>query len=79
MSTVIRWDPFGEMSSLRRAMDRVSTTSDAAGAMATLELTFPIDLSETEDEVVVKASLPGIKPEDVEISVSEGMLTVKGE
>jgi HSP20 family protein len=43
------------------------------------ELTFPVDLSETESEVVVKAVLPGIKPEDVDISVSEGVLTVKGE
>jgi HSP20 family protein len=43
------------------------------------DLTFPIDLSEAEDKVTVKAVLPGVKPEDVEISVSENVLTIKGE
>jgi HSP20 family protein len=43
------------------------------------DLTFPIDLSEGEDKVTVKAILPGVKPEDVDISVSENVLTIKGE
>jgi HSP20 family protein len=79
MTSVIRWDPFGEMHSLRRAMDRVFDDFGHGWRGGEAELTFPIDLSETENEVVVKAVLPGIKPEDVEISVSEGVLTVKGE
>jgi HSP20 family protein len=43
------------------------------------DLTFPIDLSEAEDKVLVKAVLPGVKPEEVDISVSENVLTIKGE
>jgi HSP20 family protein len=78
MTSMIRWDPFGEMSSLRRAMDRVFDDF-GRGWRGEAELTFPVDLSETENEVVVKAALPGITPEDVDISVSEGVLTVKGE
>jgi HSP20 family protein len=76
---MIRWEPFGEMSSLRRAMDRVFDDFGRGWRGGEAELTFPIDLSETENEVVVKAVLPGIKPEDVDISVSDGVLTVKGE
>lgn len=38
-----------------------------------------MDIFETDERVVVKAALPGIKPDDVEISVSEGVLLVKGE
>lgn len=79
MTSIIRWDPFGEMHSLRRAMDRVFDDFGRGWRSGDAELTFPIDLSETETEVVVKAVLPGIKPEDVDISVSEGVLTVKGE
>jgi HSP20 family protein len=40
---------------------------------------FPIDLYETNDEVVVKASLPGVKPDDIDISVTGQLLTLKGE
>jgi HSP20 family protein len=76
---MIRWDPFSEFSTLRRAMDRVFDDFGRGVRGSEAELTFPIDLSETESEVVVKAVLPGIKPEEVDISVSEGVLTVKGE
>jgi HSP20 family protein len=42
------------------------------------ELTFPVDVYETGDNVVVRAVLPGVKPEDVDISVTEGVLHIKG-
>jgi HSP20 family protein len=76
---MIRWEPFGEFTGLRRAMDRVFDDFGRGWRGTEAELTFPIDLAETEDSVTVKAVLPGIKPEDVDISVSEGVLTVKGE
>jgi HSP20 family protein len=38
-----------------------------------------IDMYETKDEVVVKAALPGIKPEEVEVSITGNTLTLKGE
>ena len=40
---------------------------------------FSVDLSETENTLTVKAELPGIKPEDIKISVTEDTLTLKGE
>ena len=40
---------------------------------------FSVDLSETENTLTVKAELPGIKPEDIRISVTEDTLTLKGE
>lgn len=82
MSQMVRWDPFAEFGSMRRAVERLfddfAPTRSMRGGDAT-ELTFPIDLSESEDQVVVKAVLPGVRPEDVEITVSEGVLTVRGE
>ncbi len=80
MTQLMRWDPFGEFSSLRRAMDRVfEDFTPRAWRTTESELTFPIDVSETETEIVVRAVLPGIKPDDLDISVSEGVLTIKGE
>ena len=80
--SIERWDPFREMISLRDAMNSLLAESfvrpggqPAPGGAATL----PLDVSETEGEFVVKASLPGIKPEDVHITAHGDMLTIRGE
>jgi HSP20 family protein len=77
---MVRWEPFGDFGSLRRAMDRVfEDFGRDFSRSGQSDLTFAIDLSEAEDKVSVKAVLPGVKPEDVDISVSENVLTIKGE
>jgi HSP20 family protein len=43
------------------------------------ETAFPVEVSQTDDEIEVKAALPGIRAEDVEISVANGVLSIKGE
>lgn len=81
MSNLIRWEPMREMVSLREAMDRLF--DDAFTRPAGLSESFgrgpAIDLYQTEDEVVVKAAVPGMKSDDVQISVTGDMLTIKGE
>ncbi len=77
-----RWNPFREMTSLRDAMNRLVDTSMVpwsifgdGGAM-----TFPpVDMSETENEYIIEASLPGIKPDEVKISLQNNVLTIEGE
>ena len=39
----------------------------------------PFDISETEGEIIVKAELPGMKVEDIDITLTDGLLTIKGE
>jgi len=78
MTQLIRRDPFAEFASFSRALDR-TFRFPYAGANGDAKLTFPIDVSETEDKVMVKAVLPGMKAEDVDITVSEDVLTIKGE
>jgi HSP20 family protein len=82
--TIERWDPFREMISLRDAMNSLLAESFvrpggplALGGAATLPL--PLDVAETEGEFVIKASLPGIKPEDVHITAHGDTLTIRGE
>jgi HSP20 family protein len=77
-----RWDPFREAVSLRDAMNTLLQESfvrpggvPAQGGYATL----PLDVSETEGEFVVKAALPGVKPDDVQITVHGDTLTIRGE
>lgn len=82
--TIERWDPFREMVSLRDAMNSLLAESfvrpggpPAPGGAATLPL--PLDVAETEGDFVIKASLPGIKPEDVKITLHGDTLTIRGE
>jgi HSP20 family protein len=76
-----RWDPFREAVSLRDAMNTLLQESfiRPGGQSASTGVALPLDVSETEDAFVVKASLPGIKPEDVEITVHGDVLSIRGE
>ncbi len=78
MKTLVRWDPFAEIGGLSRVLDPAHW-GVPTGYIRRFDLTPAVDLSETDNEVVVKASLPGVKAEDVDISVNDGILTVKGE
>lgn len=44
-----------------------------------MEASLGMDVSETKDKLLVKAAVPGVKPEDIDISVDQGMLTIRGE
>jgi HSP20 family protein len=79
---IIRWAPFREVTSLRDAMDRLLEESFVRPARFWPELrtgTIPIDMYQTKDNVVVKATLPDVKPEEVDISITGDVLTIKGE
>jgi HSP20 family protein len=80
--TMIRWDPCREMTSLRQAMDRLLDDTYMWPARSQYEMAggnLPLDIYQTKDDVVVKATLPGMKPEEVDISITGDTLTIKGE
>ncbi len=79
--SLMRWQPFEELMSLREAMDRLFEESIVwpRSLLAPAAQSFAVDIYETKDDVVVKASLPGVKPEDIEVSVVGDTLTIKGE
>lgn len=79
MSNLTRWEPMREIMTLREAMDRLF--DDAFTRPISLNnWSMPaIDMYQTDDKVVVKAALPGLSAEDVQISVTGDVLTLKGE
>ncbi len=81
MNSLIRWDPFRDMMIMRRSMDRLLESFFGESSEWNEPVTWGIalDLVEKPDEFIVKASLPGVKPEDVEVTYSENTLTIKGE
>jgi HSP20 family protein len=80
MSNLIRWEPMREMMTLREAMDRLFDEAFTRPLSLSGVSAMPaIDMYQTDDEVVVKAALPGIKADDVQISVTGDLLTLRGE
>ena len=80
MSSLIRWEPFRETVSLRDWMDRALEASWGGPFAGVNGLSIPaVDLYQTDDDVVVKATLPGVKSEDLSISVTGDVLTIRGE
>jgi HSP20 family protein len=84
MTIVRRPSPFGELLSLRSAMDRLFEDSFVRPRSAWTSAfdggsSLPMDISTTSDELVVEASLPGLRPEDVDITVEGGTLTISAQ
>jgi HSP20 family protein len=79
--SIIRWDPFDEIMSMRESMDRLfedffSRRPRNAGPLVWQPA---VEISETDNDIVVKAELPGIDPKNVEVNVTGDGLTIKGE
>ena len=77
-----RWDPFREMMSFREAMDRwlqqgISGTGQLLSSMRPDSI--PMDVIEHDDSFEIRASVPGVKPEDVEVVVQGERVSVRAE
>ena len=82
MTNLTRYNPIGEALSLRQAMDRLfedSFVSPLSWRTVAGGQWPAIDIHDTPEEVVMTASLPGIKPEDVEITMVGQTLSLRGE
>jgi HSP20 family protein len=82
MSTIVRWNPIRELVNLRNEMDRLF--DDFAGQSLTERYQpttwgLALDIAEDDKGFIVKASVPGVQPEDLDITVEDNILTIKGE
>ena len=84
MSNLSRWEPTSEFMTLRDAMDRLfddaftrpfSITRNGGSTWSAL----PIDMYQTNDDVVVQAVVPGFRPDEVQIHVTGDVLTIRGQ
>jgi HSP20 family protein len=83
MTLVSRTSHLGELVSLRQAMDRLfedGLVRPRAWSFSTDgSVGLPLDIRNTADTLVVEAALPGVKPEDVEITIEDGTLRISAE
>jgi len=78
---VTNWDPFNHLTSLREEINRLFDLPYGDGARESEFFGWapPMDLYEDKDNLVVRAELPGMKKEDIEISLHQGSLVISGE
>lgn len=83
MAALMRWDPFGDLFALPREVDRffdwTTPVRSLRGEVDTKMLVPTMDVLSRGDDMVVRVELPGIDPSAVDISVTEGMLSITGE
>ena len=80
-TTISRFEPFRGVSSLQDQINRLFNEAfDRSSGEANLtSWAPPVDIYETGQELVVKADLPDVKPEDLDVRVENHILTIRGE
>lgn len=84
-TTITRWDPTAEVATMRGLMDRLFDQSFGRfpafrnGGEELGSATLGLDVYETNNDYVVRAAVPGVSPSDVDISVEDDVLQIRGE
>jgi HSP20 family protein len=82
-SRLERWDPFGDLMSIQNELNRLFGRTyggaEAGTGGATGSWVPPLDVYESGDKYVVAVELPGIDPGEVEVSVEDSTLTIRGQ
>lgn len=73
ISRLLHFDPLGDLADLRGNVDRVLTTMAGNG---TGTLPLPLDVIRNDDRLVVRADVPGVRPDEVKIEVENDTLTI---
>ena len=73
-----RWDPFAEMRRMEDAINRMWSGSRPAGYDSG-RWDIPLDVVQQDDDIVVRASMPGLNPDEINVTLEDGLLTIEGE
>ena len=80
--SVTRWDPFQDLQALREDMNRAFGRwfgREGEEERSGVRWAPALDVAETKDAYRIDVEVPGLKPEDIEVTVDQGMLTIQGE
>ena len=76
---ITRYEPWNLLSQLQRELDRMHDGDTEGGSVATAQWAPAVDIKEESDRFVLHADIPGVKPEEIDINMEDGVLTIKGE
>jgi HSP20 family protein len=79
---IVRYEPFSLLNQLQREVNRLFDTSrfsDEESSVAASDWMPAVDIKEEKDRFIIQADLPGVDPKDIEITMENGILTLKGQ
>jgi len=82
MSTITRWNPIRDMITLREAMDQLVNENYARNPdyyRQSVAWQLPVDAYTDDDAIVITADVPGLKPEELQVTLESNTLTIRGE
>lgn len=79
--TIVRYDPWATLNQLQEEMNRLFKRAgdEDTGTVVTSDWAPPVDIKEEKDRFVLLADVPGVDPKDIEITMENGVLTIRGE
>ncbi|HWR16929.1 MAG TPA: Hsp20/alpha crystallin family protein [Terriglobales bacterium] len=81
-SMITRWDPFRELAQLQDRVNRLFQETGVGGreeGISTASFVPPVDIYETEQNIVLKMEVPGVEQKDLDIRIENNTITVRGE
>jgi HSP20 family protein len=79
MTTMIRWNPFREVAAMQREMDRLFEQNRRSARSTSHAHALALDAYETDNAYVVFTALPGVNPDQINVSIEDNVLTISGE
>jgi HSP20 family protein len=76
---ITRYEPFNVLNQLQRELGRFREGDEGSSRIATAEWAPAVDIKEEQDRFVIHADIPGVNPEDIDVNMENGVLTIKGE
>ncbi|RCX31040.1 Hsp20/alpha crystallin family protein [Thioalbus denitrificans] len=79
--TIVRYDPWATLNQLQEEMNRLFKRAgdEDTGTVVTSDWAPPVDIKEEKDRFVLLADVPGVDPKDIEITMENGVLAIRGE
>ncbi len=79
MSMMARWNPFREMEDFFKTYNRDLTRGTSQEGMLSTDWTPSVDITESDQEFLIKVELPEVRKEDISVDLDKGVLTISGE
>ncbi len=76
---ITRYEPWGLLNQLQKELERAYESDTQEGSIATAEWAPAVDIKEEAERFIIHADIPGVKPEGIDVSMEDGVITIKGE
>ena len=77
--SIMRYEPWSLLNQLQKELDSSYDDNSGEGSVSTAEWAPAVDIKEDDNQFVLLADIPGVKPEDIDVHMEAGVLTIKGE